>query len=284
MFWLVKAWWVACGAAFALGCKQDVPSRVLLETPDLVLSADPVKALVWLWHDTQQKQPGSGKYDYSVQPPDLAQVSAQGQVSCSRSGDGQVHVSVAGIEASAPLRCRLVDHIEAKDVGRIELSAGAVKLDVAAYTKDGQRLEDVPVTYTTPNTSVVRAARGTLEPLQVGRANVTVRAGNAEKSFEVEVVRRIVQAPLPMNDNTRMHFSLEPGTYELVVKLESAKRMQIEWRSAPYCNASAVAEEHKSTCVLRAKGGVVFDSPAYLDHGSKEITSAGVSLHEVPLR
>jgi hypothetical protein len=37
-----------------------------------------------------------------------------------------------------------------------------------------------------------------------------------------------------------------------------------------------------STCVLRGKGGVVFDNPGFLNTGKKEISLDGVELAEVP--
>ena len=71
-------------------------------------------------------------------------------------------------------------------------------------------------------------------------------------------------------------------SYELHVVLPESKKLTADWRSAPYCNYAATAQDHISVCVLRAKGGVVFDSPAYLLSGSTEISTTGVAIAEVP--
>jgi carbamoyl-phosphate synthase large subunit len=51
---------------------------------------------------------------------------------------------------------------------------------------------------------------------------------------------------------------------------------------APYCDYAATSREHVSTCVLRTKGGVVFDNPAYLARGEETVSVEGVTLFEVP--
>jgi hypothetical protein len=116
----------------------------------------------------------------------------------------------------------------------------------------------------------------------VGTATVIARAGQVSKEFTVDVVRKIEVEALPLEQNKKIFFSLEPGKYELRVTLPEAKRLTAEWRSAPYCNYAATATAHTSVCVLRAKGGVVFDSPAYLMTGSTSISTDGVELHEIP--
>jgi hypothetical protein len=269
----------------AVACQEPTPERITVETPELILSAEPVKALVWAWYpnDTTRRV-GKGPYQVRVEPPDLANATQDAQLACLRSGDGQLTVSVGGATAQAPVRCRLVDQIRAPELGRVELTAGTVQLDVAAFTKEGQRLDDVLVSLSAPNANVVRTTRDKLEPVQVGRAKLQARAGDKSTQFEVEVVRRIEREALPMNDNTRIHVSLDPGTYELVVPLSEPKPLNIEWRSAPYCNTkSAASKEHKSVCTLRAKGGVVFDNPNYLLQGTREVSRQGYSLFEVPL-
>jgi hypothetical protein len=193
-------------------------------------------------------------------------------------------VSVGAVEAEAVVRCRLVDHLRVPELGRVELTVGTIRLDVAAFTKDGQRLDDVPVALSAPSANVVRTSRDKLEPVQVGRVTLQARAGSKSSSFEVEVVRRITREALPMNGDTRIHVSLDPGRYELLVPLSEPKPLNIEWRSAPYCNTkSAASKEHRSVCVLRAKGGVVFDNPNFVLHGTREVSSQSYSLFEVPL-
>ncbi len=121
-----------------------------------------------------------------------------------------------------------------------------------------------------------------LLPKNVGTATILVSAGQASQTFKVDVIRKLTPEALPLEQNHKIYFSLEPGKYELRVVLPESKRLTAEWRSAPYCNYAATSKEHVSVCVLRAKGGVVFDSPSYLMGGSTEISTNGVTIAEVP--
>src|SRR5258708_6657804 len=82
--------------------------------------------------------------------------------------------------------------------------------------------------------------------------NLAARAGQASAAFKVDIVRKVVVEAPPIDANRRIYFSLDAGKYELTVKLASPKRMSVEWRGAPYCNASSDGILHVSTCGLHA--------------------------------
>ena len=121
-----------------------------------------------------------------------------------------------------------------------------------------------------------------LRPMIIGAAKIKAKVADVTKEFTVDVVRKLEPEALPIDDNTRIHFSLEKGRYELVVELESEKKLTMEWRGAPHCNYVGTAKVHTKTCDLRTSGGVYFDNPAYLNSGSKDVSRAGVQIHEVP--
>lgn len=264
----------------SLACQGPAPARTQVELPEMVLSTAPVRVLVWAWDEKNRRtETTPGHAEFSVQPTELAEVTRTGYVSCKTSGDGQVTATIAGVSSSAPLRCRLVHHLEAPDdLGRIELTKGPVKLDVGAYTKDGQRLDDVPLKITTRNTQLARPDGDRLVPLAVGEAKVEVRAGDIAREFRVSIVKRLMPEPIPIEKDTKLHFTLDPGRYELTVELEAEKKLTMDWRRAPYCNYSAVAKVHTQQCLLQVKGGVAFDNPAYLNSGATTASHDGVTL------
>jgi hypothetical protein len=178
----------------------------------------------------------------------------------------------------------LVEKVDASNVGRVELMNGAFKPNIQVLGKNGAVLDGVDVLLSSKNTGVLFPRGNELVPQQVGTATVIARAGQVSKEFTVDVVRKIDVEALPLEANKKIFFSLPAGNYELRVVLPEPKRLTAEWRSAPYCNYMATAVEHTSSCVLRAKGGVVFDSPSYLLRGSSEISTSGVSLYEIPER
>jgi hypothetical protein len=275
---------LAALALLVLACQEAPPTRIKLDFVDMVLSSDPVQVLVWKWDDKNTRSQHKGNVDLSVEPADLAAVTATGQLTCSRSGDGKVIANVAGVTDSHALECRPVDHIEAGDLGRIDMADGPVPLGVAVFDAQGKILDDVPLSITTRNASVARGAGQKLEPVSIGKAKILVKAGKVAEEFDVSVVRRLKPEALPMNNDTRINFSLEPGRYELIVELESEKELRAEWRGAPYCDYKKTAKRHVIDCKLRSSGGVVFDNPAYLNSGSKEVSHAGVEIREVPER
>ena len=221
--------------------------------------------------------------DYALQPADLGTVSKAGMLKCERSGDGTLSVSIAGVSRSIAVRCRLVDRIEAVNVGRVELSAGPFSPKVRPLDKTGAELSDVEVTFFSKNSGVAFPKDGQLVPKSVGTANLVARAGAVSTEFKVEVVRKVVVEALPIEQNKKLYFSLEPGKYELKIKLPSPHRVSAEWRGAPFCNATSEGQEHTWVCGLRAKaGGVAFDNPGYLKDGSKTPSLDGVELYEVP--
>jgi hypothetical protein len=261
---------------------QETPAALRVELPRVALSADPLKATLRITDAEGRTKIGDKEYDFSVSPGDLATVDRRGNVVCTRSGDGSVTAVVGGVKASAPLRCRLVAKIEAPSLGRVELAAGPFVPPVRVLGKGGKELSDVPLTLTSKSSQVLYPKDSQLVPKSVGSAVVVARAGQAFVEFGVDVVRKVSVEALPLDGNRKINFSLEAGKYELSVKLPAEKRLKAEWRGAPYCDYSATAKDHVSTCVLRTKGGVVFDNPAYLVRGDDAVSTEGVSLFEVP--
>jgi hypothetical protein len=271
-------------ACAALGCEQrEVPSEIKLEIPSVIASKDVVAVSVQATNAQGMRKIVTDGADYALEPSDLGSVSKAGMLKCGRSGDGKVTVSIAGMSRSAAVRCRIVERIEAPNIGRVELSAGPFSPKVRALDKAGAVLSDVEVTFFSKNSGVAFPKDGQLFPKSVGTANLVARAGEASAEFKVDVVRKVVVEALPIEQNKKLYFSLEPGKYELKITLPSPHRVSAEWRGAPFCNATSEGLEHIWVCGLRAKaGGVAFDNPAYLRDGSKTSSLEGVELYEVP--
>lgn len=248
----------------------------------MVVSGDPVTVLVHLTSNEGVTSLGREEYEFVVEPPSLAAVTRRGSLTCQKSGDGKVSLSLAGKTHAAALRCRLVERIDASHAGSVELARGPFVPSVRVLGQGGIELADVELVLTSKTTGVVVPRGRELQPKNVGTATIIARAGQVAEEFTVDVVRQLTPEALPIEGNRRIHYSLEPGKYRLTMSLPVAKPVSVEWRGAPYCNSMKTAAEHESTCVLRAKGGVVFDNPAYLKDGSTEVSVEGVSLYEVP--
>ena len=270
--------------ASAVACDQrETPSEIRVELPSVITSRDIVAVSAQALNARGIAKPVAEGGDYAVDPQDLASVSKTGLLKCERSGDGKLTVSINTVNRSAPIRCRIVARVEAPNPGRVELTAGPFKPKVRVLDQAGAELSDVDVSFFSKNSGVAFPQDGQLVPKSVGTANLVARAGESSAEFKVDVVRKVVVEALPLQQNTKLYFSLEPAKYELSVKLSSPHRVSFEWRGAPFCNTAFDGVDHVSVCGLRAKaGGVVFDNPAFLKDGSKTPSLDGVELYEVP--
>jgi hypothetical protein len=265
----------ACG-------RREAPRDFRLELSDMILSADPATVTVRVTNEDGTVAASAEEHSFNVSPAGLANVTSRGGLVCQRSGDGTVSLTLGANTRSVPVHCRLVEKVDASDVGRVELTAGPFTPKLRVLGKGGVELDGVPLTLTSKNTGVLVSRGSELVPKMVGNATLLARAGQASQEFKVDVVRKLSPEALPIDQNRKISFSLEAGKYELRVVLPAEKRLAAEWRGAPYCNYTGTSKEHISTCVLRTKGGVVFDNPGYLISGSTDVMVDGVSIYEVP--
>lgn len=262
--------------------RRDPPRDFRLELPDVIVSSDPVTVTVRATNADGVVAASDEEHDFSVSPAGLFSVSSRGALVCQKSGDGAVSLTLGANTRKAPVRCRLVERVDASDVGRVELTAGAFKPKIRVLGKGGAELDGVELTLTSKNSGVLFPRGSELLPKAVGNATLLARAGQVTQEFKVDVVRKVSPEALPIDQNRRVSYTLEAGKYELRVVLPAEKRLSAEWRGAPYCNYTGTSKEHVSTCVLRTKGAVVLDNPGFLSTGSSDVVVDGVSIYEVP--
>jgi hypothetical protein len=248
----------------------------------MVTSTDPARTVVRARYPTKGSIVSPGPHDYEVVPSDVASVSPNGAVVCQKSGDAKIVVAIRGVKDDETLRCRLVHRIEVGDIPPLDVAKGPVTVSARAFDKGGKELSDVAVVLSSERPSVVRVAGTTLTPLAVGETGIVARAGNTEKRLRARAIRTLNVEALPLDGGRRINMSLKDGKYELSLTLRAERTVAIEWRGAPYCSYRATGRNHRSTCVMQGKGGVVFDNPAFLESGSTDVTTSGVVLAEVP--
>lgn len=272
-------------ASIAVACQKGPPPRaVAVELPEQVFGGEAARAIVGITDTNGQRSTSNADHDFVVEPADLASVTKKGFVTCEKSGDGKISVTIQGVTGSVPLSCRMVTDIEIPDVGRVDIGDGPFQPKVTIRDKAGKELSDVKLTYSPQITSAVKAKGLELVPVGVGQTEVVASAGPAKTTFKVEVVKRLKPEALPMDNNKRIDFSLPPGNYELVVNLDTPKPIRVTWRTAPYCHYDhrTPKKQHVATCTLQEKGGVVFDNPVFLNHGELEVGHRYVEIREIP--
>lgn len=269
----------------AVACQtKTAPQKLRLELPELITSGDPVKVVVRVTDAQGMVTTADGEHPFVITPAGLASAGSRGSLHCTRSGDGSVELTWGTASDRAKLRCRLVDKLDTSlaHQQRVELADGAFTPKVRVLGKDGVELADVELAFSSKTPGVLFPKGKQLVPNNVGTAVVVARADQVAREFSVDVVRKLAPEALPLDGNRRIHFSLLPGKYQLVVELPEPKALAAEWRGAPHCAYTAIQRRHVSTCVLRTKGGVAFPNPAFLLRSASELSLEGVSLHEVP--
>ena len=266
----------------SFGCQRlDPPRELRLELPELITSKEPVLLHARAIQQDGVARPLTGEQPWQIVPGELANVSKQGMLSCNRSGEGSVSLALGGVTGRAKFACKLAARLDSPEKLSIDAAAGELDLPVKVLDAAGQPL-DLPLSVTTDMPNVIIARSGKLVPGKVGKAKLSVRAGQLAKQLEVEVVRTIKPEVVPIDQNRRISYSLEAGKYRLSMNLPAAKRVVVDWLGAPYCAYRGEGSEHRAECTLQHKGGVSFDNPAFLLRGEKSASLEGVTLLEIP--
>lgn len=267
----------------SLACKGGPPpQRVKLELPELVASADPVRAIVRVTEEGAAPAVSNDSHAFTLNPPDLADIAPDGTLTCKKSGDGKLSVDVRGVKADAALRCRLVAKLEVVELPVFDVSKGPVALKARALDKSGKELSEVPIQISPSNPRPLRVEGTLLTPIAVGETDLVIRSGSVEHKQPVRVVKTLDLEALPLQGGQRVNFSLPEGEFEVEVNLSVEKPFQIEWRGAPYCNYKGTGKTHKARCVLQRKGGAVVDNPSFVESGNTEIDKRRIAVRAVP--
>lgn len=266
-----------------LACKGGPPpERVKLELPELVVNADPIRAVVRVTEEGKAPAVSSESHAFTLNPSDLAEVSPEGMLTCKKSGDGKLAVDVRGVKAEATLRCRLVAKLEVIELPLFDVSKGPVVLKARALDRAGKELPEVPISISPSNPRPLRVEGTTLTPIAVGETDLIIRSGSVEHKQPVRVVKTLDLEALPLQGGQRVNFSLPEGEFEVEVNLNAEKPFSVEWRGAPYCNYKGTGKNHKSRCVLQRKGGAVVDNPSFVESGSTDIDKSRIAVRSVP--
>lgn len=265
----------------ATACQGTPPEQVRLELPELVFSSDPTRATVHV-RRSGSSSVSHEKMEFAVEPGNVAAITPDGTITCQKTGDAKVTVSVLGVKDDETLRCRLVEVLDVGALPPFDLSKPPIVLAVHPRTKAGAELSDVPVTMSAESPRVLGVSGSTLTPLVVGETKLTIQAGSKVEKLPIRVVRTVATEALPLEGGRRIYFSLPEGKYEVEVNLPVDKELAVEWRGAPYCSYKGRGRTHRSSCVLQNKGGAVVDNPAFLASGDTTVTGAGVVIREVP--
>lgn len=180
---------VTFAMAAAAACRSEpAPARITAGVSDTVLinNRNPIRIPVRVLDATGQQLGDTAVRFERIGGDDLP-VTAEGAVSCARSGDLTVRAALGAVFANLFIQCRPVQIVGVEGPVNLVLGDSARELPVVAVGPDGLPVRQVRVTVIVRDTSVAKMEGSRLRTLMSGATMVDVRAGDADGSASVKV-------------------------------------------------------------------------------------------------
>ena len=183
--------WRALTVAMAVtaGCRSEpAPARITAGRSDTVLinNRNPIRIPLRVLDGEGQPLEDTGVRFERIGGDDLP-VTAEGAVSCPRSGDLSVRASLGALSADLVIQCRPVQIVGVEGPVNLVLGDSARELPIVALGPDGLPVRQVNVTVIVRDTSVAKMEGSRLRTLMSGATMVDVLAGDADGSASVKV-------------------------------------------------------------------------------------------------
>lgn len=175
-------------AAVAACRSEPAPARITAGVSDTVLinNRNPIRIPVRVLDATGQQLGDTGVRFERIGGDDLP-VTAEGAVSCARSGDLTVRAALGAVSANLFIQCRPVQIVGVEGPVNLVLGDSARELPVVAVGPDGLPVRQVRVTVIVRDTSVAKMEGSRIRTLMSGATMVDVQAGDADGSASVKV-------------------------------------------------------------------------------------------------
>jgi hypothetical protein len=285
-------------ALFPLGCADKTPAKISFTAPPpVIVSGSAVELRAALVN--KKDEPIAGKaVTYSAEPADVLEVSATGTLRCLKSGDASLVMAPSGTAGAAAVggaaagggvaqtlavKCRLPTAIELPQDFRIILDSKPAPIPARVLGDGGVEMQDVPLSMTSSDPSILAFEGNDAKPVAVGRVRVSAAADQIAGVAPVDVVETIVSEPLALADGARKDFKLEPGEYEVTVDMKSAARITqgvtVAWDGAP-CDRQPEKPMHHFRCRVNEPATMTVANPAQIGLGAR--MSGTVAIFRVP--
>ncbi len=203
-----------------------------------------------------------GPMQFAVQPATLASV-ADGKVSCQGSGDGTVVASLGVESVPIPFSCVLPSKIDAPPT--IQLRVGKpVDFAPTALDAGGTVLTGLALAVEVADTSILTYANGQLSPQKVGSTRVTIGAGGASATTDIEVDATELDDSFQITSGSAKAWDLDPGSYRLSIRGTTKHGISVRWDGAA-CGDRPAAASHQFACTLKRKARLYLDNNSGAD-------------------
>lgn len=222
------------------------------------------------------------EFQYTATPSEVVTIDAQGRVTCHRVGEATVTASGGGAIGHTAVRCRPV--LELKAPKSLQLVEGGEPrgLDLSVKFIGGDS-EEFHFDAKSADEAVVQLDNQRVVGKMLGRTTLTTTVGDHQAVTNVEVVRKIEQGPLMLNDGASTNWTLGRGKYLVRADVSTPSNpygVTVRWVGGADCKAVPESQRPESTCRVPDTGSVIIENPTTFGLGP--LARGNVSIYQVP--
>lgn len=278
-------WAATCSSVLLVACQDTVPASIEFSTAAGVILGSEEVPLRAAAKNKKGEVLKETLVTFSSAPADVAVVTQQQGLRCTKSGDVTVTASATPATSNVVFRCRQVAKISAPKEIRLIMPNAAVEPKIVALDSTGKPFGDVAPVLSVQDAAIASVSSSGIEGLKVGRTVLVAKAGDAEASVPVTVVRKVQSQPLLLNDGNRQSHTLQQGKYQVEVKGKASDGSRygvtLKWVGGQAdCQDRSEAQDFTSTCTIENTGALTIENPTSFGMGPS--FDGFLNVYEVP--
>lgn len=255
---------VAFGAAVLLaGCKDTVPTSVIIQLPSLVSTS--AKGAPLSIKVTNQKgedlAEAAAQAVVTAEPPNVAVVvSGNSELRCLKSGLAKVTARVGSLTQSADVRCVLIKRVVVAPLTR-QFVGREAPFEFQAFDESNALIADPPCSVGSSRVEVATVEASTLSPKSVGRTRITVTCAEASDDVDVTVVETFETKSFTLQDGERTEVEVPQGVFEATLETKGDP-LDISWVGGTGCGSDTASTHSVTTCKVASAAKLQVVNPA----------------------
>lgn len=268
-----------------IGCSDNTPVKLAIGSyPNVVYDNKPFQ----LTPTVQNKggNPIAGvSVTYQSSPLGIADVSSNGEVRCTTSGDATILANGGGQSALATIKCRLIAKIELPKLQLFIIGRNEGEFHPVIYNEKGEVISDAQVIGKSDNQTIVSFEGNRIVPKGVGKTSVTYTAGAITTSMDVAVARQIqeLSGPLALADRETKTVTLQKGNYAIEIMVTpqgGGGGVGVNVTSTGASCSQGERDQHKFQCSVSDSAALTIANPSTFGLGASMV--GFMNVYELP--
>ncbi len=202
---------------------------------------------------------------YAVATTEILKVEKDGSMLCRKTGDVTIEVSGGGLSAQHHVKCRIATRIMMPERDQFLLGEAPVSISPRVMGEGSRPLVDAPVTLTSSDPSIMKAEGGNLIPVAIGRAVLKASVGNVVAVAPIEVVEKVADESLQLEDGKSRSWTLQEGTFRVEIDVKPTHAVDhgvtVSWEGSS-CETQIEQQSHRFSCPVPGKATLTVTNPS----------------------